>query len=331
MAIREVLLNEIGPITDTGAWCLKRDDIKKRLYKTIGKTPYERNTRRLNFLSEEDNGSYTRHRIEYVVGDGDIISAFLLVPKGMQEKIPAVLAMHQTVESGKDEVAGISGFKDFAYGHELAMHGYVVLIPDYLTAGERILVNENSFDSTEFYKKYSDWSMVGKNVDDSMAGIDILCMLSFVDKNKIGVIGHSHGGHNAIFAMGIDDRISVGVSNCGLSAFSEEEKRLEWSLDKGYIYIPALREYFLADKLPPFDINEIAALIAPKAWLNISSYHDVVYGNQRFLTKVGIQLYEVYDLYKCPEKFSYVMHGNGHSFPTYARVASYAWMDRFLK
>ena len=116
-----------------------------------------------------------------------------------------------------------------------------------------------------------------------------------------------------------------------MSVFSEEEERLEWSLEEGYIYIPALRKYFLADQEPSFDINEVAALIAPRPWLNISSYFDQAYGNQEFLAEVGTQLYQVYKLYGKQNAFSYFMHGNDHSFPRYARDLAYAWLDRYLK
>lgn len=86
---------------------------------------------------------------------------------------------------------------------------------------------ESGFESGLFYEQYPAWSMVGKNIEDSMAAVDVLHTLDFVDHSKIGAIGHSHGGHNAIFAMAIDERIRVGVSNCGISVFSEEQEKLE--------------------------------------------------------------------------------------------------------
>ncbi len=152
-----------------------------------------------------------------------------------------------------------------------------------------------------------------------------------MDKDRIGVIGHSLGGHNAIFAAALDERIKVAISNCGLSVFSEEEERMEWSLEDGYIYIPKLRRYFLENIDPPFDLHEVAALIAPRSWLNISSYFDKAYGSQEFLAEVGTQLYQVYNLYKLSKAFGYYMHGNGHSFPRSARELAYGWLDRWLK
>ena len=113
--------------------------------------------------------------------------------------------------------------------------------------------------------------------------------------------------------------------------FSEEDERLGWSLEKGYIYIPKLRRYFLEDLEPPFELHEVAAFIAPRPWLNISSYFDDAYGNQEFLAEVGARLYQVYKLFEMPAAFGYYMHGNNHSFLKPARVLAYEWLDRWLK
>ena len=74
----------------------------------------------------------------------------------------------------------------------------------------------------------------------------------------------------------------------------------------------------------------MAALIAPRAWCNISAYYDVTMGNQEFLAGVGVQLNQVYKLYGKQNHFCYCMHGNNHSFPKFSRSLAYEWLDRFL-
>ncbi len=331
MAIKPLLRIDNNAVQSIDQWEGRCIDTKARLFSTIGVPPVPRNTRSIEVIDKEELGEYIRSKIAYYVGEGERITAYLLHPKGPAKPTPAVLALHQTVSSGKDEVVGLDGCPDFAYGHELALRGYIVLAPDHLTAGERVYPNTDSFDSGPFYEQYPDWSMVGKNLEDSKSAIDVLVELDDVDKDRIGIIGHSHGGHNAIFAAALDDRIRAAVSNCGLSVFSEEEERMEWSLEEGYIYIPKLRRYFLENLDPPFDLHEIAALIAPRPWLNISSYFDKAYGNQEFLAEVGTQLYQVYDLFNASNAFGYYMHGNDHSFPKSARALAYEWLDRWLK
>ncbi|MBU7014234.1 MAG: dienelactone hydrolase family protein, partial [Theionarchaea archaeon] len=269
--IKSLLSKDDGTIDTVGQWEKNREDIRERLHRTLGFSPEPRKTRDLVVLDEEHLEHYRRQRISYTAMQ-DRITAYLLIPSPLEKPAPAVVAMHQTVNSGKNEVVALDGCTDFAYGHDLAERGYIVLAPDYLTAGERVSPGESPFDSAEFYKRYPEWSIVGKNMEDSMAAVDILCTVGGVDPKRIGVIGHSLGGHNAMFAMAVDHRIQACVSNCGMSLFSEEELRMEWSLEDGYIYIPALRRYFLENLEPPFDIHEVAALIAPRPFLNISSY-----------------------------------------------------------
>ncbi len=331
MAIKQLLAPDNEVVRSIDQWGRRCIDIKERLFDTIGVPPVTRSTRSIEVINEEKLDEYVRSKIAYCVGEGEWITAYLLHPQELVKPTPAILALHQTVGSGKDEVVGLDGCPDFAYGHELAMRGYIVLAPDYLTAGERIYPKKGSFESGPFYEQYPNWSMVGKNLEDSKSAIDVLYKLDYVDKDRIGVIGHSHGGHNAIFAAALDDRIKAAVSNCGLSVFSEEEERMEWSLEEGYIYIPKLRKYFLDNIDPPFDLHEIAALIAPRPWLNISSYFDQAYGNQEFLAEVGTQLYQVYKLFNASDAFGYYMHGNDHSFPRSARALAYEWLDRWLK
>jgi len=329
--IKPLLAGTNKEILSVDEWEQQRKDIKERLFSTIGTPPVNRNTSAIEVQNKEILENYVRSKITYCVGAEETITAYLLTPKEMENQGPAILALHQTVRSGKDEVVGLDGHQDYAYGHDLAEKGYIVLAPDYLTAGERVYPNKESFDSGPFYEQYENWSIVGKNLEDTKSAVDVLHSLEYVDKNKIGIIGHSLGGHNAIFSAALDDRIKVAVSNCGFSVFSEEEERLEWSLEEGYIYIPKLRKFFLENIDPPFELHEVAALIAPRPWLNISAYYDMAYGNQGFLAEVGTLLYQVFSLYDASNSFGYYMHGNNHSFPKSARSLSYEWLDRYLK
>ncbi|MHA2090079.1 MAG: alpha/beta hydrolase family protein [Candidatus Kariarchaeaceae archaeon] len=320
-------------IEEKETWEIKREEIKSRLFETIGHPPFYRDTRNVEILEEIERSNYTEQKLQYAVGeDADPISTYVYFPNNIPDPVPGILALHQFNPLGKEEVAGTKGHPDLAYGRELAQRGYVVLMPDYLPFGERQYEGKEQFDTLPFYEKYPEWSMVGKNIEDTKAALDILSALDQVDQDRIGCIGHSHGGHNTIFGMALDERIKVGVSNCGMSVFTQEDKeiRLEWSREDEYIYIPKLRKYFLDDSPVPFDIDEVAALIAPRPFLNISAYFDFAFGNQDFLAQTGVELYQVYQLLEKTDHFSYFMHGNNHSFPQYARSLAYQWLDKFL-
>ena len=233
MTIKTLLPEQTAGTDTLDLWREKQEEIKSRFLNNIGIPIFPRQPHGIETMDTTDCESYLRHKIRYWAGEEDEVRAYLMVPHGLISPAPAILAMHQMNNYGKDEVAGLFGNKDYAYGHELAERGYVVLAPDYLSMEERVFPGIERFDTTPFYEKYPDWLMVGKDIEDSMSAIDVLCTYDFIDPNKIGVIGHSHGGSNSIWAMALDERIAVGVSNCGMSVISEEEKCLEWSLDEG--------------------------------------------------------------------------------------------------
>ncbi len=52
------------------------------------------------------------------------------------------------------------------------------------------------------------------------SGIDLLVARDEVDADRSGVIGHSLGGHNAMFVGAFDERIQAVVSSCGWDPFN---------------------------------------------------------------------------------------------------------------
>ena len=179
-------------------------------------------------------------------------------------KRPAVLCLHQTIAIGKDEPAGLGQNRELAYARELAERGYVTLAPDYPNFGEYKL---NVYDLG-----YASATM--KAIWNNLRAIDLLCSLDEVDPTRIGVIGHSLGGHNAIFTALFDDRIKAVVSSCGFNAFPSYYKGniAGWS-HQGYM--PRLRaRYGLDLKKVPFDFPELIAALAPRAFFTNSPLHD---------------------------------------------------------
>ena len=152
-------------------------------------------------------------------------------PGGAKPRRPAVLCLHQTVAIGKDEPVGLGGKPDLHYAMELARRGYVVIAPDYPGFGEYKI---------DVYKMgYASATM--KAIWNNKRAVDLLCGLEEVDPDRIGVIGHSLGGHNSIFTALFEPRIRAVVSSCGFNAFPSYYKGniAGWS-HKGYM--PRLRE-----------------------------------------------------------------------------------------
>jgi pimeloyl-ACP methyl ester carboxylesterase len=210
--------------------------------------------------------SYTRRKFTLQVEAGDRLSCYLLLPDNLKgEKVPAVLALHPTHPMGKGDTVGLSRRENRNYGQELARLGFVVLAPDYPSFGD-----ETDYDFAS--DNYVSGSM--KGIVNHMRCVDYLLSLPYVDPDNIGVIGHSLGGHNALFAAVFDQRLKVIVSSCGWTPFHEyyQGKIKGWTSNR---YMPILEDkYNLNPDLVPFDFYGIVAALAPRPFLSVSPLRD---------------------------------------------------------
>jgi dienelactone hydrolase len=209
---------------------------------------------------------------------------------------------------------------DLAYARELADRGYVTLATDYPNFGEYKL---NVYDLG-----YASATM--KAIWNNLRAIDLLCSLNEVDSARIGVIGHSLGGHNAIFTALFDRRIKAVVSSCGFNAFPYYYKGnlAGWS-HAGYM--PRLRTRYQLDlQKVPFDFPELIGALAPTAFFTSSPLHDTNFEVEgvRICIDSGRA---VYALLGAPERLVAIYPEAEHSFPRAARDHAYAFLDQFLR
>jgi pimeloyl-ACP methyl ester carboxylesterase len=178
--------------------------------------------------------------------------------------------------------------------------------------------------------RHPNWSAIGKAVWDGQRALDVLCTLAEVDPNRLGAVGHSLGGHGSFFVAAFDLRVKAVVSSCGLTTWAQNPKRTNWTRDAWYCYIPQLQKVFAENQDPPFDLHEFAALVAPRAFLNISGMGDATYGNNNTLPEVGLQLANLYEMLDEGERFANFLFGGGHDIPEYSRALTVAWLERWL-
>ncbi len=110
MTIKPLLPEPYDPATILDWWAEKRNDIQRRFMENIGMPPYPRDTRAIETIETSEDEAYVRTKLRYLVGDQEEIRAHLFVPKAGKKGtgFPAILAMHQMNDYGKDEVAGIA-------------------------------------------------------------------------------------------------------------------------------------------------------------------------------------------------------------------------------
>lgn len=272
-------------------------------------------------VSEEKTAKYLRRKVRFTSEVGDRVPAWLLIPN-VSGKAPAMLCLHQTTGIGKDEPAGLGGLPSLHYAHELAERGYVCLVPDYPSFGEYV------YD----FKMQGAHRLSGsmKAIWNNLRAVDLLETLPQVNKDRIGVIGHSLGGHNSVFTAVFDERIKAVVSSCGFTPFHDyyDGKVTGWTSDR---YMPRIRAVYdnNADKIP-FDFYELIAAIAPRGFFSNSPLNDSNFdigGVRKAFIKAG----EVYALLKAEKNLILVTPDAPHDFPESERKAAYAWLDRLLK
>jgi dienelactone hydrolase len=254
------------PITTPADWARRRDDILANMQLVMGPLPDAARKVPLGVQITEETvlPHFTRKKLTYAAEKGERVPAYLLMPREHKGKLPAVLCLHQTVAIGKSEPAGLGDRENMRYAVHLAERGYVTLSPDYPSFGEY------RYDFAR--SSYQSGSM--KAVWNNMRAIDLLQSLPEVDAGRIGCIGHSLGGHNAIFTAAFDTRIKAVVSNCGFTTFPKyyggNLKR--WTSDR---YMPRIATVYRNNpKKMPFDFTEVIAALAPRAFLASAPLHD---------------------------------------------------------
>ena len=319
-------------VKTTGDWERRRKVLKQR-YLDLLRDQHKPTRPPLDLRIHEEvlvDGLYLRRRISYAVESDERAQAYLGIPLEMKGRLPAIVALHGTFAQGKQRVAGLVDNPDKAYLDHLCRRGYVVIAPEHFVSGHRVPA-AGPYETGEFYKKHPQWTAVGKFTYEHSIAVDVLQSLSQVDGDRIGALGHSLGGHGTFFLAAYDDRIKASACNCGASFFRHNPRVTAWARDYWYVYFKPIRAGLLKGEMPPIDFHEIIALIAPRAFLDLSGLNDGHGPTQRQRLLMLMKIMDVYELTKAPQNFGFYVHGRGHSVAHESRQLMYGWMDTHLK
>lgn len=319
-------------ITTKADWHQRRIELKQK-YLELLRDKHKPEKPELDLQIHEEvivDGSYRRQLISYAVESDERAHAYLGIPLKLTTKAPAVVALHGTYKFGKQRVAGLIDNPDKAYLDHLCRRGYVVIAPEHFVSGHRIPPN-GSYETGQFYEKHPEWTAVGKFTFEHSIAIDVLQTLDQVDANRIGALGHSLGGHGTFFLAAYDERIKASACNCGASFFRHNPNVTGWSRDRWYVYFKPIRAGLIRGELPPIDFHEIIALIAPRAFMDLSGLNDGHGPTQKQRLLMLMKIMEIYQLEEAPENFGFYVHGRGHSVAHESRQLMYGWLDTHLK
>lgn len=310
------------PVKALADWEKRRKHILANMQVVMGPLPDDSKKvgADLKVLSEEKLPKVIRKKITFAVGKDDRVTGYLLVPRTLvRKKSPAMLCLHQTTAIGSGEPAGLGGKPNLHYALELAERGYVTLAPDYPNFG--------AYKLDPYAKGYASATM--KGIFNHRCAVEVLQSLSEVDGERIGVIGHSLGGHNSLFVATFDPRIKVVVTSCGFNSFHKYlgGNIAGWS-HKGYMPRIASGYDKRAEKMP-FDFTEILGALAPRAvFINapLSDDNFAVEGVRDCVTSAD----PIYKMYGRRANLEAAYPNAKHDFPPDVRLKAYAFIDRHL-
>jgi len=319
------------------SWPKERQRILEGAMKILGPFPKEKVPLDPRILSEEDCGDYVRRKVSIQVQSDDRLPAYLLIPKKRLPRAPAVICFYGTTSgAGKETTVGLSGRapntppqRNHAFALDMVEAGFVAFAADYLRDGERIKPGRRPYDTTDFYKQFPDWSIHGKDIWDTSRAIDYLQTLDFVDPEKIGMIGHSYGGHSTMFTAALEPRIKVAVANGPVSDFLHHG--MHWAVPKGggnSQSMPALRPFVLDHTLPlPVTFYELTSLMPPRPLLVGQAA-----GERRPMEEENCAAVSaVYRALGHANRVRYYWYAGDHDFPPEARAAAVQWFKRWFE
>lgn len=311
------------PIRSWNDWQRRRDQVLRAVQEVMGPLPAPQSRAPLDIqvIEEVETSKYLLRKIYYVPELGDRVPAYLLLPRGDVQRRPAMLCLHQTTAIGKGEPAGLGGLGTLHYARELAERGFVCLAPDYPSFGDY------KYDFNREDETYVSGSM--KAIWNNIRGVDLLVSLPEVEAERIGVIGHSLGGHNAIFTAVFDERLKAVVTSCGFTGFRRYYggDLKGWTSDR---YMPRIRDVYQNDPSKvPFDFHELIACLAPRAVFVSAPLRDdnfEVRGVREVITAAA----EIYRLEQAETRLLAVYPAAPHQFPDQVRQEAYDWLARVL-
>lgn len=305
------------PVNTPDDWLRRRAHILANMQLVMGPLPTNdwRVPLDVQVLQTEDLPKLTRKKITYAASEGDRVPAYLLIPKGLHGRVPAMLCLHGT-GGPKGRTAGLG--PDYPrYTLELAERGYVTIAPDYT------LLGENQTDPSAL--GYASGTM--KGIWNHMRAVDLLESMPEVDPERIGCIGVSLGGHNSLFVGAFDPRLKVVVTSSGFDSFADYMggNLTGWCQQR---YMPRIETVYKKDpKRMPFDFPEVLAAIAPR-----HVYVHAPLGDTNFRVDSVKRCVEaataVFRLLNAEDRLVAVYPPGGHGFPPDDRQQAYQFVDR---
>jgi dienelactone hydrolase len=269
-------------------------------------------------ISEDRDAGVLRQLVKYENEPGEFLEAYVLKPLKITGKLPGVVVLHSTSDDTIRQGAGLGSQPLKGFGLMMAQRGCVAICPkNFLWTGPRNDKGKYDFKATTaaVLRKYAPSLGMAKMLFDAQRAVDALVSLPEVDAARLGCIGHSLGGKEALYLPAFDDRIKTAVSSEGGVPMNSTNWHDPWYLG------PAVKD-------PAFghDHHELVALIAPRPWLLVGG--ESADGDKSWPYLEAAR--PVYELYGKPARLGMYNHRRGHVVDEEIAVKMCDWLSAYL-
>ncbi|MFD0676274.1 MULTISPECIES: dienelactone hydrolase family protein [unclassified Paenibacillus] len=313
-------------------WNERKIGVRTKLLESLGPFPEQAVDLRPTLLHRIERDTYIEERVEYSTVDKLRVPAYVLIPKQLKGRAPAVLAWHGH-GYGSREIAGLQpdGTIDDAqpgihqhFAVQLVQRGMIAIAPEILGFGDRRMLADSAKDprkSSSCSSLSSRLLLYGRTVAglrlfEAGRALDYLATREDVDTDRIGSMGFSGGGLLASLGSALDERIQAAVICAYTSTFRGSLLSMNHCIDN---YLPSI--------LPEADLPELIGLIAPRGLFVESGIHDPLFPIQSVREAVRV-LNEIYEAEDAIERFEVDLFPGKHEV---SGRRSYDWLANKLK
>jgi dienelactone hydrolase len=269
-SLLDILAGPAGSrILSADQWQQKRQDIRRRIGWGLGEAPPFAETGPGTYGAEANHvatllgrGTTPAGVQKRGINFGNYIAGDLYYPTNADQaagKLPAVIWLHP-MSTAQGYVPGYR--RGDAPHLALTRLGCAVLAFDQIGNGSRIE------EVRDFYLRYPHWSLLGKMVEDTLAAVEAMQRVDFIDPRRVWLLGYGIGGAVALHAAALDDRVAGVVSVAGFTPMRTD------TLDKGTGGLarwsgwmplqPRLGVFVGEETRVPYDYHEVLAMVAPR-------------------------------------------------------------------
>ncbi|NOU96843.1 dienelactone hydrolase [Paenibacillus sp. LMG 31456] len=325
-------LNGSGALVLDTPWSEKKIGVRSKLLESLGAFPEQAADLKPIVLHRIERDGYIEERVEYST-DGNLrVPAYVLIPKRLKGRTPAVLAWHGH-GYGSREIVGLQpdGTIDDTqpgihqhFAVQLVQRGMIVIAPEIIGFGDRRMQADRAKDSRKSSSCSSLASrlllygrtLAGLRIYEAMRTMDYLATREDVDAKRIGSMGFSGGGLIASLSSALDERIHATVICAFTSTFRGSLLSMNHCIDN---YLPSI--------LPNADLPELIGLIAPRSLFVESGVDDPLFPIQSVREAIRV-LNEIYEAEKASERFEVDLFPGKHEV---SGRQSYDWLANRLK